>query len=93
MGFRSNYWVWTSNGEKLPEMNRETFNGQTYIWLEINRDASRSQSHTKHHEKFNLVDDMISDSIGVNVTYDEPQDFDAEELSNEKALKFYQMLK
>lgn len=29
----------------------------------------------------------------MNVTYDEQQDFDGEELSNEKVQKFYQLLK
>lgn len=29
----------------------------------------------------------------MNVTYDEPQYFDADELSNEKVQKFYQLLK
>lgn len=44
-------------------------------------------------EQFNLVDDIVGDAFWVNVTYDELQDFDAEELSNEKAQKFYQLLK
>lgn len=41
--FRINYWVWTSNGEKLLEINREASSGETHIRLEINKDASRSQ--------------------------------------------------
>ena len=36
---------------------------------------------------------MVSDALGVNVGYDEPEDFDAEELPNEKAQRFYQLLK
>ena len=36
---------------------------------------------------------MVSDAFGVNVAYDEPEDFDAEELPNENAQKFYQLLK
>lgn len=36
---------------------------------------------------------MVGDAFGVNMTYDEPEDFDGEELSNEKAQRFYQLLK
>ena len=36
---------------------------------------------------------MIGDALGVNVAYDEQQDSDEEELPNEKAQKFYQLLK
>lgn len=77
----------------MSKMNREASSGQTHIGQEINRDASRSQSHMKYLEQFNLVDDMVGDALGVIVTYDEPQDFDAEELPNEKTQKFYQLLK
>ena len=47
----------------------------------------------QYQEQFNLVEDMVSDAFGVNVAYDEPEDFDAEELPNENAQKFYQLLK
>lgn len=83
--FRPNYWVWTSNGEKLPKMNRKASSGQIHIEPEINRDASRSQTHMQYQEQFNLVDDMVGDALGVNLAYDEPQDFDAKELPYEKA--------
>ncbi|KAI5412278.1 hypothetical protein KIW84_057080 [Lathyrus oleraceus] len=35
---------------------------------------------------------MVGDALGVNVTYDEPEDFDGEELLNEEAQRFYQLL-
>lgn len=38
------------------------------------------------------MDDTVGDNFGVNVTYDEHQDFDREELLNEKVQKF-QLLK
>ncbi|CAK8573023.1 unnamed protein product [Lathyrus sativus] len=69
-GFRPNYWVWYSNGEILPGMNRETSSSQTHVG-----------------------DDMVGDALGLNVTYDEPQDFDVDKLPNEEAQKFYQLLK
>ncbi|KAI5446122.1 hypothetical protein KIW84_014103 [Lathyrus oleraceus] len=36
---------------------------------------------------------MLSDAFEVNVAYDEHQDFDEEELLNEKVQKFYPLLK
>lgn len=36
---------------------------------------------------------MVSDALWVNVTYDKLQDFDADELLNEKTQKFYQLFK
>ncbi|KAI5408577.1 hypothetical protein KIW84_054425 [Lathyrus oleraceus] len=41
----------------------------------------------------NVVEAKEGDALWVNVTYDEPQDFDANELPNEKAQKFCQLLK
>ncbi|XP_050916638.1 uncharacterized protein LOC127131768 [Lathyrus oleraceus] len=43
-------------------------------------------------ENFNLISEMVGDALGVNVTYDEPEDFDGEGLPNEKAQRFYQLL-
>ncbi|CAK8573456.1 unnamed protein product [Lathyrus sativus] len=67
------YWVWTYNGEQLPSnVYAETTNTQ----------ASSSRSHMEFEENFNLIDDMVCNAFGVNVTYDEPQDIDGEKLSN-----------
>jgi hypothetical protein len=30
----------------------------------------------EHGENFNLISEMVGDAFGVNVTYDEPEDFD-----------------
>ncbi|CAK8561169.1 unnamed protein product [Lathyrus sativus] len=92
-GFRLNYWVCYSNREILLEMNREASSSQTHVGVEIGREASSSQPQLQDQGKFNLIDDMIGDALGVNVTYDEPQDFDADELPNEEAQNFYQLLK
>ncbi|CAK8573538.1 unnamed protein product [Lathyrus sativus] len=35
---------------------------------------------------------MVGDAFGVNVTYDEPEDFDGEEFPNEEAQIFCQLL-
>ena len=43
-------------------------------------------------ENFNLIGEMVGNALGVNVIYDEPEDFDGEELSNEEAERFYQLL-
>ncbi|KAI5409628.1 hypothetical protein KIW84_055168 [Lathyrus oleraceus] len=81
-GFIKNYWVWTYNGEQLPSNVQRT----------TTTHASSSRSHMEHREEFSLISDMLGDAFGVNVTYDEPQDFDQEELPNEEAQKFYQLL-
>lgn len=47
----------------------------------------------EYDEQFNLIDEMVGDAFQVNVTYDEPEDFDGEELPNEEAHKVYQLLK
>lgn len=70
-------------------MNRETSSSQTHVGPEINREASSSQPHFQYQEQFNLIDDMVGDALGVNMAYYEPQDFDADELPNEKVQKFY----
>jgi hypothetical protein len=46
----------------------------------------------EYEENFNLIGEMVEDAFGVNVTYDEPGDFDGEELPNEEAQRFYQLL-
>ncbi|KAI5448246.1 hypothetical protein KIW84_015608 [Lathyrus oleraceus] len=58
-----------------------------------NMHAPSSRSHLEYDEQFNLIDEMVSDAFEVNVTYDKPEDFDGEELSNEEAQRFYQLLK
>lgn len=40
----------------------------------------------QYEEQFNVKDEIIGDIFGVNLPYDELQDFDTEELSNEKMI-------
>lgn len=47
----------------------------------------------EYDEQFNLIDEMVGAAFGVNLTYDGPKDFDGEELPNEEARRFYQLLK
>ncbi|CAK8537010.1 unnamed protein product [Lathyrus sativus] len=83
-GFIKSHWVLTYNGEQLlSNIHAETTN--THV--------SSSRSHMEFEEQFNLIDDMVGNAFGVNVIYDEPQDFDGEELPNEEAQRFYQLLK
>lgn len=81
-GFIENYWVWTYNGEELPSNVQETSNTH----------ASSSRPPMEYVENFNLIGEMVDDALGVNVTYYEPGDFDGEELPNEEAQIFYQLL-
>lgn len=55
--------------------------------------ALSSRPHVEYDEQFNLIDEMIRDAFRVNVTYDEPEDFDGEELSNEEAQRSCQLLR
>ncbi|CAL5188079.1 unnamed protein product [Lathyrus oleraceus] len=55
--------------------------------------VASSRSHMEYDEQFNLIDDMVGHAFGVNVTYDEPGDFDGEELLNEETRRFYQLFK
>lgn len=52
----------------------------TNIGPKINTQSSSSQLYMKYEENFNIIDDMVSDAFGINMSYDEFQDFDAEEL-------------
>ncbi|KAI5401340.1 hypothetical protein KIW84_065985 [Lathyrus oleraceus] len=62
------------NGEELSGNVPETTNTR----------ASSSRSHMKYDKQFNLIDDMVGGAFGVNVTDDELEDFDGEEISNEE---------
>ncbi|XP_058784597.1 uncharacterized protein LOC131659423 [Vicia villosa] len=81
-GFIKDYWVWTSNGENLPMNVPETSNTH----------ASSSRPTMEYEENFNMIGEMVEDAFGVNVAYDQPEDFDGEELPNEEAQRFYQLL-
>lgn len=47
----------------------------------------------QYEEQFNVKDEIIGDIFGVNLAYDELQDFDTEDLSNEKIIFFNKLLK
>ncbi|KAK2445148.1 hypothetical protein QL285_016112 [Trifolium repens] len=85
VGFMKDYWVWTNNGEQLvfPEVHAN------------NTVASTSGMHEEYVEQFNLIDDMVGDALGVNMDYGEDEDDDVfeEQVPNEKAQKFYEMLR
>ncbi|XP_024636351.1 uncharacterized protein [Medicago truncatula] len=73
--------VWTNHGEQMPPIN---------TGFDVNTHASCSGTHTENVEQFDMMDDMISDALGVNMSYDEPVE---EELPpNKKAQDFYNLL-
>ncbi|CAK8567242.1 unnamed protein product [Lathyrus sativus] len=53
--FRKDYWIWTSNEEKLLSNVPETRNTQQ---------GSTSRSHMKYEGQFNLINDMVVDVLG-----------------------------
>jgi hypothetical protein len=83
--FMKDYWVWTNNGEQLvfPEVHAN------------NTATSTSGMREEYFEQFNLIDDMVGDALGVNIDYgeDEYDDVFEEQVPNEKAQKFYEMLR
>jgi len=81
VGFMDSNWVWTNHGEQMPPIN---------IGFDVNTHASCNGTHTENVEQFDMMDDMIGDALGVNMSYDEPVE---EELPpNKKAQDFYNLL-
>ena len=68
------------NGEYFPSNVPETSNTH----------ASSSLPPMEFEENINQIGEMVEDAFGVNVTYDQPEDFDREELLNKEAQRFYQ---
>ncbi|XP_024634536.1 uncharacterized protein [Medicago truncatula] len=78
VGFMEDYYVWRHHGEQEPNE------------FDVNMQASSSGAHTQC-ENFGLMEDMVGDALGVNLSYNEG--IEEEIIPNEKALKFYSMMK
>lgn len=78
VGFMEDYYVWRHHGEQEPDE------------FDVNMQASSSGAHTQC-ENFGLMEDMVGDALGVNLSYNEG--IEEEIIPNEKALKFYSMMK
>ena len=61
LGFMENYYVWIYHGEQEPTNNVES---------DVNMHASSSGTHTEC-ENFGLMEDMVGDALGVNLSYNE----------------------
>lgn len=90
VGFMPDYWIWIYNGEKFQNFG-----------VEVNAQASTSHGGTNveyneeegNREQFNMMDDMVADALGVELSYgDDVEDDQEEQLPNEKAQRFYQLL-
>lgn len=91
-GFKPRYWVWTSHGETiLPSMDI------VHAAVERNDDAGPSNNNfvpnVQNNQEFETMTDMISNALGVNVSFNEPQYDDTDQLPNEQAQRFYCLLK
>lgn len=93
VGFMPNYWVWTYNGEMFQNFGvgvnaqASTSHGGTNVEtnVEYNEDVNT--------EQFNMMDDMVADALGVELSYGEDVEDDEEEQPpNEKAQRFYRLL-
>jgi len=81
LGFMENYYVWIYHGEQEPTNNTE---------YDVNMHASSSGARMEC-ENFGVMEDMVGDALGVNLSYNEGGE--EETIPNEKALKFYKMMK
>jgi len=81
LGFMDNYYVWIYHGEQEPTNNTES---------DVNMHTSSSGARMEC-ENFGLMEDMVGDALGVNLSYNEGGE--EETILNEKALKFYKMMK
>ena len=84
VGFMPNYWIWTRHGEKLPRVELGVGDNCT--------GASSNCVDTGYGEQIELMQDMVCDALGVNVSFEEPQYDDTDELPNETAQRFYNLL-
>ncbi|KAK2433103.1 hypothetical protein QL285_018409 [Trifolium repens] len=83
-GFKDNYLIWTSHGERVA----------TTLNLE-NRPGPSSSTRpviVPDHQPFDMVDNMISNALGVNLSYDPSEEDVTDSLPNEEAQRFYNLL-
>jgi hypothetical protein len=82
VGFMNDYYVWRHHGEEEPSNISTQF--------DVNTHASSSGGPTEC-QNFGRMDDMLGDALGVNLAYEGGGE--EEIIPNEKALKFYSMMK
>ena len=82
VGFMPDYWVWIYNGEQFQNFGAG-----------VNAQASSSGINVDDNEQFNMMNDMVADALGVELSYnDDVEDEQGEEPPNEQAQRFYQLL-
>jgi hypothetical protein len=88
-GFKSNYLIWTSHGERVAR----TLNLDAQVL--DNRPGPSSSTRpviVPDHQPFDMVDNMISNALGVNLSYDQSEEDVTDSLPNEEAQRFYNLL-
>jgi hypothetical protein len=82
VGFMPDYWVWIYNGEQFQNFGAG-----------VNAQASSSGINVDDNEQFNMMNDMVADALGVELSYnDDVEDEQGEQPPNEEAQRFYQLL-
>ena len=82
VGFMLDYWVWIYNGEQFQNFGAG-----------VNAQASSSGINVDDNEQFNMMNDMVDDALGVELSYnDDVEDEQGEQPLNEEAQRFYQLL-
>jgi len=82
VGFTPDYWLWIYDGEKFQNfrvgVNAQAFTSHGGTNVEYNEDVNI--------EQFNMMDDMVADTLEVELSYGDGVEDDQEERpSNEKA--------
>ena len=98
-GFLPNYWIWSRHGEVAagvlaPVVDNnipvQAVEGHTSSPVAVAAPSSSNQT-TTGYGLVDVVQGMISDAVGVNLDFEEPQYY-AEEVPNEEAQLFYTYL-
>jgi len=75
VGFMPDYWVWIYNGEQFQNFG-----------VGVNAQVSSSGINANDNEQFNMMNDMVADALGVELSYnDDVEDEQGEEPPNEQA--------
>lgn len=91
-GFMPNYWIWTNHGEESPAAPNTSTSVENY---NIGPSSSTNMLGIDYYnyQHFEAMNDMISDAVGVNLSFNEDQYDDTDGLPNEEAQRFYGLLK
>lgn len=93
VGFMPNYWVWAYNGEIFQNFGVGDNAQASTSHCGTNVETNVEYNEDVNTEQFNMMDDMVADALGVELSYGDDVEVDEEEQPpNEKAQRFYRLL-